>query len=111
MMIERRGCERFTVHDEVFVQCAQGTGKITDISMTGFLCSCDNQSGCFPASFDIFCPGSNICLDDVPYTIIETKGVENQLKFRKLCRVQFDPLSYQKNLKLQSVIERHTLRN
>lgn len=110
-MEERRCCERFSVHDGVYVNCAQKVGKIRNISMTGLLCTCEHKSEGLPVNVDISCPGSSICLEDVSCTIIDTKAEKSPSYFVKQCHVQFDPLSHQKNLALQRVIEKHSSRN
>jgi hypothetical protein len=110
-MKERRNCERFMVHDGVYVNCAQKVGKIRNISMTGLLCTCEHYSECLPVNFDISCPGSSICSEDIPCTIIDSKAEKSPSFSVKQCHVQFDPLPHKKNLELEKVIEKYSLRN
>jgi len=110
-MEERRGCERYQVHDEVYVYRAKRVGKIRNISRSGLLCNCVHRSECLPVDFDIFCPGSSICLGAVPYTIIDAKEVDIPPNFVRQCHVQFDPLSHEQNQQLERFIENYTFKN
>lgn len=110
-MDERRRCERYIVHDDVYVYRAKRVGKIRNISITGLLCICGHHHDCLPVDFDIFCPGSSICLGGISYTIIETKSIDSPPNFVRQCHVQFDPLSHKKNLELERFIEKYTVTN
>jgi hypothetical protein len=110
-MKERRGCKRYRVHEDVYVYRAKRVGKIRNISLTGLLCNCVHHNECLPVEFDIFCPGSSICLGSIPYTIIEAREIESPPHFVRECHVQFDPLSHEKNLELERFIEKYTFKN
>ena len=108
-MEERRGYERFIVNDDVYAYRAKRVAKIRNISMTGLLCICVHHNDCLPVDFDIFCPGSCICLGGIPYTIIEIKSIDFSQNFVRQCHVQFDPLSHKKILELERFIKKYTV--
>lgn len=110
-MDERRRYERYLVHEDVYVYRANRVGKVLNISLTGLMCTCVHHDDCIPEDFDIFCPGSSICLAALPYTVIEAKNIESPPHFVRQCHVQFDPLSHKKNLELERFIEKYTVRN
>ena len=73
-MKERRIHKRYEVHKDVYVYRAERVGRICNISMGGLMCNCVHHSPCAPVNFDIFCPGSNVCLPDLPFRVIEAKN-------------------------------------
>lgn len=107
---DRRAYKRHLVHENVYVYRAKRVGIIRNISLTGLMCNCVHQNDCIPDDFDIFCPGSCVCLAGLPYTIIEKKKIESPPHFVRQCHVKFDPLSHQKMCTLKWFIEKYTVK-
>lgn len=108
-MKERRAFKRYLVHEDVYVYRAKRVGKIRNISLAGLMCNCAHRNDCLPDDFNIFCPGSSICLSALPYTIMETKNIEFPPHYVRQCHVKFDLLSPEKILELQDFIEKYTV--
>lgn len=110
-MNEKRAYKRYLVHEDVYVYRAKRVGRVRNISLTGLMCNCAHHNDCIPVDFDIFCPGSSICLAAIPYTVIEAKNIELPPHFVRQCHVQFDPLSQKKINELQDFIDKYTVKD
>ena len=108
-MKERRAHKRYEVVKNVHVYRAERVGKICNISMGGLMCNCVHHSNCSSVNFDIFCPGSCVCLSDLPYTLVETKSISVPPHFIRQCHVKFNSLSPEKFSDLQAFIDAYSL--
>jgi len=109
MQQERRRYKRYEVHDDFYVYRSKRIGKIKNISLGGMLCQCAHDSRCKTVDFDIFCPGSSICLSGLPFEAIrKEKEIGNDFNGRQ-CHVQFAKLSPEKTLELKTFIDAYTV--
>ena len=108
-MIERRVHPRYEVHKDVYVYRAERVGRICNISLGGLMCNCVHHSNCAPVNFDIFCPGSNVCLPDLPFRVVAAKSISSPPHFVRQCHVEFDSLSPEKIFELKAFIDTYTM--
>jgi hypothetical protein len=109
MQQERRKYKRHPVHEDVYVYRSKRIGKILNISLGGMLCQCAHHSKCATVDFDIFCPGSCICLSGLPFKVIrEEENVKATVKDRQ-CHVEFADLNAAKTIELKNFIDAYSV--
>jgi hypothetical protein len=110
-MQERRRYKRYFVHEDVYVYRSKRIGRIVNISLGGMLCQCGHDSKCATVDFDIFCPGSCICVSGLPFeTIREEKQTKNKSNDRQ-CHVRFGKLTPEMTIELKTFIDSYSLAN
>lgn len=109
-MIERRKNQRFKLQNGNFVIHAKNIGKIEDISLGGFRCSCINEDY-VPEStgtIEIRCQGHQApALSDVNIRILKSERSAGESIFNvfvRKCHIAFEKLSEEQNEKLINFI-------
>lgn len=111
-MTERRMHKRFLVTDNIYVYRSKRVGKIRNASEGGLLCTCLGEKQCNSANFDIFCPGSNICLGAMPFKVVKSKNIyvtgSSSAEGRK-CHIKFDDLPVEKISELNDFLTKYSI--
>ena len=110
---ERRLYKRYMAKNNFFVVHSGNIGKIRNISMGGFNCSClfNPYLPEGKTKFDLFCLNDQLLLKNIPFKKIFTK-LDYETTFSMLltreCGVELSKLSTSEKSKLKYLIPHHT---
>ena len=108
-MQERRRFKRYSVHEDVYVYRSKRIGRIRNISLGGMLCQCGHDSKCSTVDFDIFCPGSCICVSGLPFEVIREEKQKKIGSNDRQCHVKFAKLTPDKTIELKTFIDSYSV--